>query len=141
MCLKAWISIIEPSPKKTVIHRFLTETKQNSCTNSKVWIYKEIVRFVSVSLLNIGRKWGKRANLKTVFQENKAVQIFRKTNIFYPLIHKRTCAYQGVRNVCFWENLASFVFLKHPFWDSPFCLFTNVLTLFYFFAILCFTSI
>ena len=27
-----------------------------------------------------------------------------------------------VRNVCFFENLACFVFVKHPFWDSSFCL-------------------
>ena len=33
--------------------------------------------------------------------------------------------YQGVRNVRFWENLTCFVFLKHPFWDLPFCLITN----------------
>ena len=35
-----------------------------------------------------------------------------------------TCAYQGVRNVCFFfsENLACFIFLKHPFQDSPLCL-------------------
>ena len=32
---------------------------------------------------------------------------FRKTNISYPLILKRTCAYQGVRNVSFSENFAS----------------------------------
>ena len=31
-----------------------------------------------------------------------------------------TCAYQGVKNVRFSENLTYFVFLKHPFWDSPF---------------------
>ena len=37
-----------------------------------------------------------------------------------------TCAYQGVRNVRFFEDLACFVFLKHPFWDSPFCLITDV---------------
>ena len=60
-----------------------------------------------------------------VFQENKARQIFRKTNIFYSLIRTRTCAYQGVKNVRFWENLACFVFLEHPFWDSPFCLITD----------------
>ena len=30
------------------------------------------------------------------------------------------CMYQGVRNVCFSENLACFVVLKHPFWHSPF---------------------
>ena len=34
-------------------------------------------------------------------------------------------AYQGVRNVRFSENLACFVFLKHPFWDLPFCLITD----------------
>ena len=47
---------------------------------------------------------------KRVFQENKAPQIFRKTNISYALIHAHTCAYQGVRNVCFSENLTWFVF-------------------------------
>ena len=31
---------------------------------------------------------------------------FRKTNIFYPLIRKHTCAYQKVRNVAFSENFA-----------------------------------
>ena len=35
------------------------------------------------------------------------------------------CAYQGVRNICFLENLACFVFLKHPFWDSTFGLITD----------------
>ena len=38
---------------------------------------------------------------KRVFQENKACQIFRKTNI---------SAYQGVKNVRFPENLVCFVF-------------------------------
>ena len=33
--------------------------------------------------------------------------------------------YQGVRNVRFSENLMCFVFLKHPFRDSPFCLITD----------------
>ena len=62
---------------------------------------------------------------KRVLQGNKARQIFRKTNISYPLIRTRTCAYQGVRNVHFSENLMCFIFLKHPFWDSPFCLITD----------------
>ena len=64
---------------------------------------------------------------KRMFQENKARQIFRKTNISYPLIRTRTCAYQGVRNVRFSENLACVVFLKYPFRDSPFCLITDEL--------------
>ena len=33
-------------------------------------------------------------------------QIFRETNISYPLIRTSTCAYQGVRNVSFSENFA-----------------------------------
>ena len=64
-------------------------------------------------------------NLKKVFQENKARQIFRKTNISYPTIRTRTCVYQEVRNVRFSKNLACFAFLKHPFWDSAFCLITD----------------
>ena len=49
---------------------------------------------------------------KRVFQENRARQMFRKTNISYSLIR-------------FSENLACFVFLKHPCWDLPFCLITD----------------
>ena len=78
-------------------------------------------------LLVVGNK-AKRRISKRVFQENKVRQIFQKTNISYALIRTRTCPYQGVRNVCFSENLACFVFLKHPFWDSPFYVISNVLT-------------
>ena len=73
---------------------------------------------------NVGNKAKGRIS-KRVFQENKARQIFRKTNISYPLIRTRTPAYQGVRNVPFSENLVCFVFLKHPFWDSSFCFAIN----------------
>ena len=67
----------------------------------------------------------KRWIRKRVFQKNKACQNFRKTNIFYPLIRTGTYAYQRVRNVRFSENLACFIFLKHPFWDSPFWFITD----------------
>ena len=40
---------------------------------------------------------------KRLFQEKKPQQ------------STRTCAYQGLRNVHFSENLACFIFLKHPF--------------------------
>ena len=33
------------------------------------------------------------------------------------------------KNVCFSEILACFAFLKHPFWDSPFYLITDELSL------------
>ena len=43
-----------------------------------------------------------------------------------PTVSKRTyVCVSGVRNVCFPENVAYFVFSKHPFWDSPFCLITD----------------
>ena len=62
----------------------------------------------------VGKKAKGRIS-KRVFQENKARQIFRKTNISNPMIRTGTCAYQGVRNVRFSENLMCFIFLKHPF--------------------------
>ena len=65
-------------------------------------------------------------NLKRgVSKKNKARQIFQKTNISYPLIRTSTCAYQGVRNVRFSENLTCLVFFKHPFRDSPFHIITD----------------
>ena len=66
---------------------------------------------------------------KRVFQENKARQIFQKTNISYPLIRTRTSAYQGVKMFVFSENLTCFAFLKLRFWNSPFCLITVCLKL------------
>ena len=39
--------------------------------------------------------------------------------------HVHMCACQGVRNFLFWGTLACFVFLKHKFWDSPFCHITD----------------
>ena len=62
---------------------------------------------------------------KRVLQENKAGKIFQKTNITYPVICTRTCAYQEVRNVRFSENLTCFVFLKHPLCVLPFCPITD----------------
>ena len=71
---------------------------------------------------------------KRMFQENKACQIFRKTNISYPLIRTRTYVYQGVRNVRFPENLAYFASSKHRFWDSSFWLLANELARFAIFS-------
>ena len=60
---------------------------------------------------------GKRAKgwiSKRVFQENKARQIFRKTNISFPLIRTPTCAYQGARNVRFFGKFGVLWFLETP---------------------------
>ena len=64
--------------------------------------------------------------VKWVFQENKAHQIFRETNISYPLIRTRTSAYQGVRNVRFSENSACFVYLKTRFEIHPLVLLPTI---------------
>ena len=84
----------------------------------------KVLQYSKPKLNLVGNKAKGRIS-KWVFQENKAGQIFRKTNISYPLISTRTCAYQRVRNVRFSEILACFVSLKYPFWDSPFCLITD----------------
>ena len=80
---------------------------------------QNIFWFKRLVLKNVGNKTKGRIS-KRGFQENKALRIFQKTNISYPLMRTRMCAYQRVRNVCFSENLTCSVSLKHPFWDSPF---------------------
>ena len=39
-----------------------------------------------------------------MFQEKQSTPNFQKTNISYPLMRTRTCAYQGVRNVGFFPT-------------------------------------
>ena len=72
---------------------------------------------------NKARQIFRKTNISYLVIQNKARQILRKTNTSYPLI--RTCTYHRVKNVRFSENLACFVFLKHPFWDWPFCHITD----------------
>ena len=57
-----------------------------------------------------------------MFQENKARQIFLKMNITYPHIRTQRT---GGKKYRFSENLAWFVFLKHPLWDSRSCFITD----------------
>ena len=66
-------------------------------------------------------------NLDTVISRKQNTPNFPKNEHFLPLIRTRICAYQRIINVRFSENLTCFVFLKHPFWDSPFCLITDEL--------------
>ena len=107
LCQVWWIK-----PKLAWRRSFLMEM----CTNTEK----------PAALYFVGNKAKGRIS-KRVLQEHKARQIFRKTNISKSLIRTRTRAYQGVRNVRFSENLVCFVFLKHPFWNSPFCLITDAL--------------
>ena len=71
---------------------------------------REATRIQSFFILEIVVDKAKGQISKRVFQENKARQIFRKTNISYPLIRTRMRAYQGIGKVRFSENLACFVF-------------------------------
>ena len=59
---------------------------------------------------------------------NKARQIVGRTNISYPLIRAHVRV-SGGKKCSFSENLAYFIFLKHPFWDLPFWLITDVVYL------------
>ena len=68
------------------------------------------------------------AHLKTGVSRKQGTANFTKNEHFLPpgkLTYVRMCAYHGIRNVRFLENLTCFVFLKHPFWDAPFCLVTD----------------
>ena len=60
----------------------------------------------------------KAKNLKMGVSRKQSTPNFLKNEHFLP---PDTHTY----NVCFSKNLACFVFLKHPFWDSPFCLITD----------------
>ena len=64
------------------------------------------------------------SNSNTTFNKILLALNFPKNEHFLPSDTHSMCAYQGV-NVCFSENLPFFVFLKHPFWDSPFWLITD----------------
>ena len=103
---------------------------QHHWCHSSVFIvnFEHIVSHLFLFLfltLSVTRQNGESQN--GCFKKTKLHQISRKTNISYPLniSHTRTCVYQGVRNVRFSENLVYFVFLKHPFWDLPFCIITD----------------
>ena len=87
-------------------------------THAATWIQAGecetvFVLIINLSLLYNVRIVGNKAKgriSKRIFQENKAHQIFRKTNISYPLIRTRTCAHQGVRMFVFrkiWRALFS----------------------------------
>ena len=77
---------------------------------------------------DVGNK-AKGQILKRVFQENKPRQIFRKTNISYPLVRARMWAYQGVRNVRFSENLAWLFSWNIRFEIRPFALLPTICNL------------
>ena len=74
-------------------------------------------------------KCNRRANPETSVSRKQSTPNFPKNDYFLPTDSTPTCAYQGVRKIRFSENLACFVFLKHPFWDSSFYLITDEIIL------------
>ena len=67
------------------------------------------------------------SNLKTEIRTKPSTPNFPKNEHFLPSdMHAYVCVL-GVGNVRLSENLATFAFLLPPFWDSSFCLTTDVL--------------
>ena len=77
-------------------------------------------------LNNVGNK-AKGRILKHVSQVKQAHQIFQKQTFLTPWYTNVRMYVRGGggRNNRSSENLAYFVSLRHPFWDSPFCLITT----------------
>ena len=58
------------------------------------------------------RKYSKRRKISEIYRRIiylVSMQISRKANISYPLIHTRTFVYQEVKNVSFSENFANVI--------------------------------
>ena len=99
------------------------------------FIYKENTQqCISILLLHLSTNWKTTSVIRQkgesqieCFKLTKHAKFSEKRTFLAPLVRTRTCAYQGVRNVLFLENLACFVFLIHPFWDLPFCHITDEL--------------
>ena len=70
----------------------------------------------------IGNK-AKRANLQTSVSGKRSTPNFPKNEHF---LSPDTHMHVMVRNISFLENLVCFVFLKHPFWDSPIYFITDI---------------
>ena len=65
----------------------------------------------NVNLLKIFVKF-----LNGCFKKTKHTKFSEKTNISYPLIRTRNCAYQGVRNVRFCGKFGMLCFLETRVW-------------------------
>ena len=79
-------------------------TSRNDSASYFLQTFQKTAAYDSINSRSVVGNKAKGRISRRVFQENKAHQIFRKTNISNP-----------VRNVRFSENLACFVFLKHVF--------------------------
>ena len=84
---------------------------------------KDSVNRKRLFISSLIRKKGESQN--RCFKKTKYAKFSEKTNISYPLRWTRIRTYvcvSGGKKFCFFGNLAYFVFLKYPFWDSLFSL-------------------
>ena len=84
------------------------------CFLSKYLCKKEKMLVIKVNCI----KLGVTKKLQVIFIMESSIKyvrkIFRKTNISYPLILTRTCAYQEVRKVIFRKILRTYVLTRWP---------------------------
>ena len=92
-------------------------TKQILSINSK-----PISPFITGLITSVIRQKDESQN--GCFKKTKHVKFSEKRTFLTPW-YTLVRAYLGVRNTRFSENLTCFIFLKHPFWDSPFCFITD----------------
>ena len=108
--------------KIAIFHKFWMKWMYGRDMNGWLLLnYDKIMLSSSEVILKFVGNKAKKANLKTGVSRKQSTPNFPKNEHFLPLEHfLRTCAYHGVRNVRFLENLVCFIFLKHPFRDSTF---------------------
>ena len=76
----------------------------------------------TLQLSSVIRQKGKCKN--GCFKKTKHAEFPQNEHFLLPDTHTYVCVSGGIN---FSENLVCFVFLKHPFLDSPFCVITNEL--------------
>ena len=91
------VTDISTSHKVSRIRKFLSKNLKDLIN------FSEQLAITNCKAQFVGNKAKGRIS-KLLFQENEVRKIFRKTKFFYPLIRKRRCEYQGVRNISFSKN-------------------------------------
>ena len=111
--------IVVDEEKKTEICRKPVSFEFNVCiVETAKGDFQKVLKWVGTSsfheiLISSVVKQKCKSDTKRVIQEKKAREIFRKTNIFYPLIHIRACVYR-VKKCLYFEKFGVFGFLVIP---------------------------
>ena len=98
----------QKEPDNKYVYLITEEVSNNIIVGKHTMFYFFSDALLSVKVYkekNIAGNNAKGRISKSMFQQNKARQIFRKTSTSYPLIRTRKCSFFG--------KLFSFVFLKH----------------------------